>query len=40
VIDDEPFNLKSLGIVIKLSLQQLGFNNIELKTILDFAQDG
>lgn len=40
VIDDEPFNLHSLGVVIKLTLQQLGFRGISLDTVLDFAQDG
>ena len=40
VIDDEPFNLQSLGVIIKLTLQQLGFNGVVLKTIVDFAQEG
>ena len=40
IVDDEPFNLKTMGILLEMSFKQLNFPPELLGLILDKAKDG
>lgn len=40
IVDDEPFNLKSLKIMIEVSLKLLGMDSTLLDNYIDVATDG
>ena len=40
IVDDEPFNIKAMEILIKMALQSLGMPVDIMETIIDIAYNG